>query len=116
MNLADESGKPLDGAHKYVIHFDEGAMPPAEAFWSITLYDKDGFQVANPLNRFAFISWMPSKANADGSFDLYFQNDSSGKDKESNWLPAPQGPFNQTMRIYAPKSEAHSPVSGTRQQ
>ena len=106
INLADESGKPLDGANKYTLHFDKGETPPAEAFWSVTLYDADGFQVANPLNRFAVSSWMPFKYAADGSLDLYFQNDSPGADKEANWLPAPKGPFNLTMRLYAPKSEA----------
>jgi len=75
-------------------------------FWSITLYDQDGFQVGNALNRFAVSSWMPFKHNADGSLDLYFQNESPGKDLEANWLPAPKGPFNLTMRLYAPKSEA----------
>jgi len=76
------------------------------AFWSITLYDQEGFQVGNVLNRFAVSSWMPFKYNSDGSLDLYFQNESPGKDKEANWLPAPKGPFNLTMRLYAPKSEA----------
>jgi hypothetical protein len=71
----------------------------------VTLYDDDGFQVANPLNRFALSSWMPFKTNADGSLDLYFQNVSPGVDKEANWLPAPKGPFTLTMRIYAPKNE-----------
>jgi hypothetical protein len=106
INLGDESGKPLDGANKYTITFDKGATPPVNAFWSITLYDQEGFQVANALNRFAVSSWMPFKYNADGSLDLYFQNESPGKDKEANWLPAPKGPFNLTMRLYAPKSEA----------
>jgi hypothetical protein len=105
LNLGDESGKPLDGANKYTITFEKGAMPPVNAFWSITLYDSDGFQVGNSLNRFAVSSWMPFKFNADGSLDLYFQNESPGKDKEANWLPAPKGPFNLTMRMYAPKSE-----------
>jgi hypothetical protein len=106
LNLGDESGRPLDGAHKYTLHFDKGATPPVEAFWSVTLYDSEGFQVANPLNRFAVSSWMPLKYEADGSLTLYFQNESPGKDKEANWLPAPKGPFNLTMRLYAPKSEA----------
>ena len=106
LNLADDTGKPLDGAHSYMIHFDKGATPPVNAFWSITLYDSDGFQVANPLNRFAVSSWMPFKTNADGSLDLYFQNQSPGKDKEANWLPAPSGPFNLCMRLYAPQSDA----------
>jgi hypothetical protein len=106
LNLADEEGKPLNGASKYTIHFDKGAQPPVNAFWSITLYDAEGFQVGNVLNRFAVSSWMPFKYNDDGSLDLYFQNDSPGKDKEANWLPAPRGPFNLTMRLYSPQPEA----------
>jgi hypothetical protein len=105
LNLGDATGKPLDGAANYTLHFDKGALPPTDAFWSVTLYDAEGFQVANPLNRFAVSSWMPFKANADGSLDLYFQNVSPGADKEANWLPAPKGPFNLTMRIYAPKGD-----------
>jgi hypothetical protein len=106
LNLADNTGKPLDGSNSYTIHFDKGLTPPAQAFWSITLYDPEGYQVANPLNRFAVSSWMPLNYNSDGSLDLYFQNESPGPDKEANWLPAPRGPFNLTMRIYAPKSDA----------
>jgi len=106
LNLADDTGKPLDGASSYAIHFDKEQIPPAEAFWSITLYDPEGFQVANALNRFAVSSWMPFHYNPDGSLDLYFQNESPGSDKEANWLPAPKGPFNLTMRLYAPKSAA----------
>ncbi len=105
LNLGDETGKPLDGANKYTISFEKGATPPVNAFWSITLYDPDGFQVPNSLNRFAVSSWMPFKYNADGSLDLYFQNESPGKDKEANWLPAPKGAFNLTMRLYSPKAE-----------
>jgi hypothetical protein len=106
INLADETGKPLDGANKYTLHFEKGDTPPANAFWSVTLYDSQGFQVANALNRFAVSSWMPFKYNADGSLDLYFQNESPGADKEANWLPAPKGAFNLLMRLYAPRSEA----------
>ena len=106
LNLADDTGKPLDGASNYTLHFDKDQIPPARAFWSITLYDNDGFQVANSLNRFAVSSWMPFHYNPDGSLDLYFQNESPGADKEANWLPAPKGPYNLTMRLYAPKSEA----------
>ena len=106
LNLTDDAGKPLEGSSAYVLHFDAGATPPVNAFWSITLYDDDGFQVANTLNRFAISSWMPMKYNADGSLDLYFQNVSPGSEKEANWLPAPKGTFNLTMRLYAPKSEA----------
>ena len=106
LNLADSDGDPLDGGNDYTIHFDKEQIPPVQAFWSITLYDNAGFQVANPINRFAVSSWMPFAFNADGSLDLYFQNDSPGADKEANWLPAPKGPYNLTMRLYAPKSEA----------
>jgi hypothetical protein len=104
-NLGDETGKPLDGSGKYTITFEKGATPPTQAFWSITLYDAEGFQVANALNRFAVSSWMPFKVDPDGSLTLYFQNESPGKDKEANWLPVPRGPFNLTMRIYGPRSE-----------
>ena len=106
LNLGDETGKPLDGANKYAVHFGKEEIPPVDAFWSITLYDNDGFQVANSINRFAVSSWMPFKRDADGSLTLYIQNESPGADRESNWLPAPKGPFNLTMRLYAPKSEA----------
>lgn len=106
LNLGDEAGRPLDGANRYTITFEKGATPPAQAFWSITLYDLDGFQVANSLDRFAVSSWMPFVYDADGSLTLYFQNESPGKDKEANWLPAPKGPFSLTMRLYAPESEA----------
>jgi hypothetical protein len=106
LNLGDADGRPLDGANKYTIHFEKGATPPVQAFWSLTLYDSAGFQVGNVLNRFAVSSWMPFVYNPDGSLDLYFQSDSPGTDKEANWLPAPKGPFNLTMRLYAPESAA----------
>ena len=80
-----------DGDSKYTIIFERGATPPVDAFWSITLYDAQGFQVANSLNRFAVSSWMPFKYDPDGWLTLYFQNESPGKDKEANWLPAPKG-------------------------
>ncbi len=106
INLFDDTGKPLDGANNYIFHFDKGATPPVNAFWSITLYDSEGFQMVNALNRFAVSSYMPFKTNTDGSLDLYFQNESPGHDREANWLPAPKGPFNLTMRLYAPKFDA----------
>jgi hypothetical protein len=106
LNIGDETGRPLEGTSNYMIHFDKEMLPPVNAFWSITLYDQEGYQVANSLNRFAVSSWMPFAYNPDGSLDLYFQNQSPGADKEANWLPAPNGPFNLTMRLYAPKSDA----------
>jgi len=106
VNLADDTGRPLDGSQKYALRFEKSALPPANAFWSVTLYDSEGFQVPNALNRFNLSSWMPLKYNMDGSLDLYFQNESPGVDKEANWLPAPKGAFNLLLRLYAPKSEA----------
>jgi hypothetical protein len=106
INLADETGKPLDGTSNYTLHFDKATLPPVNGFWSVTLYDGKGYQVANNLNRFAVSSWMPFKYNSDGSLDLTFRNTSPGADKEVNWLPAPQGPFNVLLRLYAPKSDA----------
>jgi hypothetical protein len=106
LNLADETGKPLDGDSTYVLHFDKGTTPPVNAFWSVTLYDAQGYQTGNSLDRFAVSSWMPFKYDRDGSLDLYIQNASPGADKEANWLPAPKGPFNLTMRLYAPRSDA----------
>ncbi|TPG83307.1 DUF1254 domain-containing protein [Pseudomonas mandelii] len=105
LNIGDVEGKPLDGANKYVLHFDKGETPPVKAFWSITLYDPEGFQVGNALNRFALSSWMPFKTNADGSLDIYLQHENPGKELEANWLPAPKGGFNLTMRLYGPKPD-----------
>jgi hypothetical protein len=105
--LADGEGKPLDGTHNYALHFAKNELPPAEAFWSITLYDDEGFQVANPLNRFALGDRDALRYNGDGSLDLHIQNANPGPDKESNWLPSPkEGGENITMRLYAPKPEA----------
>ena len=106
VNLVDDTGRPLEGTHKYTLHFDKADLPPADAFWSVTLYDSEGFQVPNALNRFNLSSWMPLKYNMDGSVDLYFQNESPGADREANWLPAPKGAFNLLLRLYAPKTEA----------
>ena len=106
MPVAAQQATGTPGSPSATSTIDGRQIPPVQAFWSITLYDNDGFQVANSLNRFAVSSWMPFKTNPDGSLDLYFQNQSPGADKEANWLPAPKGPFNLTMRLYAPKSDA----------
>jgi hypothetical protein len=106
MNVADADGKPMNGDHKYVLHFSKDELPPVEAFWSVTMYDAEGYQAANAINRFAVSSWMPFQYNTDGSLDIYIQNENSGAGKEANWLPAPKGPFGVTMRLYAPKANA----------
>ena len=101
LNLGDETGKPLDGANKYTIHFDKDATAAGRRLLVGHALRPGGLPGREQLNRFAVSSWMPFKYNADGSLDLYFQNESPGKDKEANWLPAPKGPFNLTMRLYA---------------
>jgi hypothetical protein len=105
LNIADGDGKPLDGANDYVMHIAKAELPPVDAFWSITMYDRDGFQAANELNRFAIGDRDSLKYNADGSLDIYLQNRNPGPDRVSNWLPAPKGPLGVTMRLYAPKPQ-----------
>jgi hypothetical protein len=109
----DATGKPYDGSKKYVMHFDKGQTPPAEGFWSLTMYDDQYFFVDNPLNRYTLSSRFNFKYNADGSLDLYLQNTSPGKDKESNWLPAPKGRFILMLRLYWPKQQSPSIINGT---
>lgn len=104
INVADADGKSVTAENRYVLHFAKEELPPASAYWSLTMYDADGFQVANQLNRFAIGDRDPLKYNADGSLDLYVQHESPGADKESNWLPAPKsGTLGLTLRLYAPK-------------
>lgn len=105
LNIADADGKPLTGESRYVLHFEKSELPPVDAFWSVTMYDAEGFQVANPINRFAIGDRDKLRFNADGSLDLYIQHANPGPDQESNWLPAPaSGKLGVTMRLYAPRS------------
>jgi hypothetical protein len=101
------------GAKKYVMHFPKGQLPPADGFWSLTMYDQDYFFVNNPLNRYSISPRQNLKANADGSVDLYIQNASPGADKESNWLPAPPDKFILMLRLYWPKTTPPSLLNGT---
>jgi hypothetical protein len=109
----DGDGKPLNGAHRYVLHFDKDATPPVNAFWSVTMYNAQSFFVANPINRYAISSWMSLQLNKDGSLDLYIQRESPGKNKETNWLPAAEDEFSVTMRMYWPKDKPPSVLDGT---
>lgn len=110
---ADAGGKRYSGANKYVIHFEKGQTPPANAFWSVTMYDADYFFVDNPLNKYTVSPRDDLKYNADGSLDIYIQNESPGKDKEPNWLPAPKGQFVLMMRLYWPKEQKPSIIDGS---
>ena len=107
LNLSDTDGKPMVGGKRYVLHFSKAELPPVDAFWSVTMYDATGFQVANELNRFAIGDRDALKYNADGSLDIYIQHESPGKDNESNWLPSmAKGVLGVTMRLYAPRPQA----------
>jgi len=103
----DEQGQSLDASkHKYVITFRKGAMPPVDAFWSITMYAMDGFLVENQIKRYSIGGQTKGlKQESDGLLRIYIQNDSPGRDKESNWLPTPAGQFYLFLRMYLPKQE-----------
>ena len=105
----DSQGQPLTGTNKYTVHFDKGNLPPVNAFWSLTMYKlPSSLLVANPINRYLVNSpLLPQfKRDADGGITFYIQYESPGPDKESNWLPAPDGPFRIFMRLYWPKPAA----------
>jgi hypothetical protein len=106
----DAAGEPLDGSkYRYTLRFAPGAMPPVNAFWSATMYELPASLLfANPLSRYLINSPMlpDLKLDADGGLTLHLQHDSPGKERESNWLPAPAGPFWVSLRLYWPKPEA----------
>jgi hypothetical protein len=89
INISDADGNPVMAENKYVLHFSKDELPPVDAFWSLTMYDAEGFQVANPISRFAIGDRDPLSFNGDGSLDLYIHNENPGSDKEANWLPTP---------------------------
>jgi len=105
----DSAGKKLNGASIYTLHFAPGQLPPVNAFWSLTMYELPAsLLVANPINRYLINSPMlpQLKRDADGGLTLLIQYESPGKDQETNWLPAPKGPFIMFLRLYWPKPEA----------
>ena len=112
MTRSDTSGQPLDGSkHAYTLTFPAGGFPPVNAFWSVTMYDgRTQLLIKNPIDRYLINSPMlpRMRKNADGSLTIYIQKDSPGADKESNWLPAPDGPIYLVMRLYSPRTEPPS--------
>ena len=107
----DDRGRPLDGKHKYTLTFPADGLPPVNAFWSVTMYDgKTQLLVKNPIDRYLINSPMlpDLKKNPDGSITIHIQKDSPGPDKESNWLPAPEGAIYMVMRLYWPKTSPPS--------
>ncbi|MDO8400507.1 MAG: DUF1254 domain-containing protein [Bradyrhizobium sp.] len=105
----DSDKRPLVGTNRYTLRFAPGKLPPVNAFWSVTMYEMpQSLLVANPINRYLINSPMlpQLQRDADGGLTLLIQNESPGKDKEANWLPAPKGPFVMALRLYWPKEEA----------
>jgi hypothetical protein len=102
-STTDSNGQDLAGSMRYIMHFDASQLPPVLAFWSVTAYDKGGYFIANPINRYAIGDRDKLKFNPDGSLDLYIQNQDPGPEHGANWLPSGAGPFNLTVRLYWPK-------------
>lgn len=105
--FSDAEGKPLHSDQRYVLRFSKEQIPPVRAFWSLTMYDERQLFTANPIGRYAIGDRDKLQFGADGSLELYIQRESPGKDKESNWLPAPAaGQFTMNLRLYWPQAEA----------
>jgi hypothetical protein len=112
-SLKDADGNDYDGSQRYVMRFPKGQLPPVHGFWSVTMYDSEFFFVENPINRYSISARQDLKHNADGSVDLYIQHQSPGKDKESNWLPAPAGKFVLMLRMYWPSEKSPSIINAS---
>ncbi len=105
MSVIDGDGNPYNGRNRYVLHFDKDQLPPVNGFWSLAMYDSDGYFAENPINRYSIGDRDKLEFNSNGSLDIYIQHDSPGKDRESNWLPASADDFNLVIRLYWPRSE-----------
>ena len=105
MSNVDSDGTPYDGSHRYVLHFDKSELPPVRGFWSLSMYDEEMYFVDNPIRRYAIGDRDKLQFNKNGSLDIYIQHKSPGKDKESNWLPAPNDGFDLVLRAYWPMLE-----------
>jgi hypothetical protein len=107
--FVDADDKKLDGASSYTVRFEPGHLPPVNGFWSLTMYElPSSLLINNPINRYLINSPMLPQLNKDedGGYTVVIQHQSPGKDKEANWLPAPEGPFFVAMRLYRPKDVA----------
>jgi hypothetical protein len=113
MATVDGEGRALSGVNNYVLHFAKGELPDVRGFWSLTMYDSEGFFVTNPLGRVNLSQRSHFEFNQDGSLDLYIQRESPGEDAEGNWLPCPEGAFVLFMRLYWPNDKAPSIIDGS---
>lgn len=105
-SYVDASGDKLHGENQYRIHFEKEQLPPAQAFWSLTAYDTDGFLADNPDKKYAVKSTDDLYYNADGSLDIYIQNEKPEGEQGKNWLPGNKTEFTLHMRVYWPIDEA----------
>ncbi|WP_454672909.1 DUF1254 domain-containing protein [Achromobacter pestifer] len=100
---ADGQGAPIDGTQRYVLRFESGQLPPAEALWSLAAYDGQGMPTVNPLNRHALGDRAPLRYNADGSLDVHVSHAAPAAEDQANWLPVPaMGPVTLLLRAYEP--------------
>ncbi|WP_439182670.1 DUF1254 domain-containing protein [Carboxylicivirga taeanensis] len=109
----DADNEELNGSnHAYILHFDADELPPAKAFWSLTMYKlPEQLLIENEINRYIISSATKGlKYNDDGSLDIYIQTKHPGADKVNNWLPAHDGPFSLQTRIYWPEPSALEPL------
>ncbi|HEY9391171.1 MAG TPA: DUF1254 domain-containing protein [Mycobacteriales bacterium] len=113
LSRTDADRQPYTGRHRYVLHFETGALPPVRAFWSLTMYDEQQRFVPNPIQRHAIGDRDDLRFNPNGSLDIHIQHRAPGRGRESNWLPAPEGAFTLVLRMYWPErtmlSRAWSP-------
>jgi hypothetical protein len=101
----DEAGRALTGESRYVLHFEHGQQPAALVFWNLAMYGPDMMFVENEIHRYSIGSTTDGLIeNDDGSLTLHIQQERPAPDKVANWLPAPAGPFNMTMRFYGPRT------------
>ncbi|MDZ4858277.1 MAG: DUF1254 domain-containing protein [Candidatus Hydrogenedentes bacterium] len=101
----DRDGRTLNGERNYIIHFERSQLPPVNAFWSIALYNAEGYTVANDWNRYAVGDQDPLRYNPDGSLDIFIENERPGDETEPNWIYAPEEPFHLMMRLYWPTNQ-----------
>jgi hypothetical protein len=108
--VTDADGALYNGAHQYRLTFPPGQQPPAKYFWSLTMYDSDGYLVPNPINRYSLgPSHPPLLKKPDGSIVIAIQRDPPAEG-DVNWLPAPLGAFRLNLRLYGPSVAARTGV------
>ena len=106
INVTASDNAPPSGKNHYSIRFSREELPPVRAFWSLSMYDAEGFPARNPISRFAIGDRDQLNYNNDGSLDLYIQKERPSGERVSNWLPSPDGPMTLIMRLYSPRAEA----------